>query len=50
MHRNLFVAILLHVIISLIVNVDQLVAWSTGDAVAGSVGEAEGTIRDTVSH
>lgn len=49
MHRNLFVAILIHVVLSLIVNVDQVIAWATGDDVGGGLAGASGTIYETVN-
>ena len=48
-HRNLFVAIIIHVAILLIVQIDQSVARTTGEELAGVVVKATGTIYDTVS-
>lgn len=48
-HRNLFVAILIHIAIQLTVHTDQFVARLSGDDVGGTAVSSLGTIHNTVS-
>lgn len=48
-HRNLFSAILLHVVIRLVNHIDHLVARTSGEEVGGAMVMRGGTIYNTVS-
>ena len=48
-HRNLFLAIIIYVIIQLVVHIDLLVAKTSGSEVGGTIAGEKGTIFNTVS-
>ena len=48
-HRNLFIAIIIHVIVSLCMHIDEFVAKSQGTQIGGSVVDDKVTISNTVS-
>ena len=48
-HRNLFLAIIIHVIIRLMMHADQMVARSAGGVIGGSTMDSIGTITNTVN-
>ena len=49
-HRQLFLAIIIHVLVQLIVHTDSFVAKASGSEVGGTTaGEKKGTIYNTVS-
>ena len=47
-HRNLFIAIIIHVIVSLCMHIDEFVAKSQGTQIGGSVVDDKVTISNTV--
>ena len=49
-HRNLFIAIIIHVIVSLCMHIDEFVAKSQGTQIGGSVVDDKVTISNTVGH
>lgn len=47
-HRNLFIAIIIHVLVSLCMHIDEFIAKSQGTQVGGSVVDDKGTLSNTV--
>ncbi len=48
-HRNLFIAIIIHVLMSLCIHTDEFIAKSQTTSIGGSVVEDKGTLSNTVS-